>query len=146
MGERKRSPRPRRQATKVETKLADRRLRAGLTQAEMAELTGISLAHYRRLERGQMRNPPLRFLVNCALVLQAELLDIVEDEWLTWMPFDQRHPEPPTSATPSRRLCRGAARANRNTPRDTNTCSMAVLELPSDLIGNSPAFSPRLRR
>lgn len=95
VAQRQRPPRPRRQATKVETKLAERRLRAGLTQAEIAEMTGISLAHYRRLERGQMRNPPLRFLVNCALLLEVDLLDLIEDEWLTWMPFDQRHPEPP---------------------------------------------------
>jgi transcriptional regulator with XRE-family HTH domain len=95
VSEAKRKPRPRRQATKVETKLADARLRGGLTQAEMAELTGISLPHYRRLERGQLRNPPLRFLVNCAIVLHVDLLDVVDDEWLQWMPFDARHPTPP---------------------------------------------------
>jgi transcriptional regulator with XRE-family HTH domain len=91
----KRAPRARRRATKGETKLADRRLRAGLTQEEMAALTGISLAHYRRLERGQITNPPLRFLVNCALVLRVDLFDVIDDQWLEWMPFDQRNAGPP---------------------------------------------------
>lgn len=61
----------------------------------MAALTGISPAQYRRLERGQIENPPLRYLVNCALVLRVDLFEVVEDRWLEWMPFDRAHPSPP---------------------------------------------------
>lgn len=67
--------------TKAETKLARRRIAAELTQGELAEAVGISLPTYRRLERNKMRNPPLRYLVNCAIELDCDWRELVEAEW-----------------------------------------------------------------
>jgi hypothetical protein len=55
---------------------------------QMAPNTGVTLATYRRLERGQNRAPNLRYLANCALVLRVELDDLIEDEWREWWVFD----------------------------------------------------------
>ena len=54
---------------------------------QAVSLIGISLPTYRRLERGQTPNPPLRYLVNCALALgyttTEQLIELFEDDWLT---------------------------------------------------------------
>lgn len=68
----------------LETRLAIERVRAGITQAELARVSGVPLTTYRRLERGEMWNPPIRYLTNIALTLDVDLLDICEDEWLEW--------------------------------------------------------------
>lgn len=60
------------------------------TQASMSEKTGIPLRTYRRLENGEMENPPITYLVNCAIVLGQPLEAICEQEWLSWTPFDPR--------------------------------------------------------
>lgn len=52
---------------------------------ELAEATGISIATLRRLERGAMANPPLRYLANCAIVLGVEVEDLIEDAWRQWL-------------------------------------------------------------
>jgi len=70
--------------TKAETKLAHRRIAADLTQGELAEKVGISLPTYRRLERNKMRNPPMRYLANCAIVLGCHWSELVEPEWEQW--------------------------------------------------------------
>ena len=99
MNERRRKLRPRPRATKGETKLARARLSARLTQQQMSEMTGLSLATYRRLERGSVRNPQLRHLSNCAIVLNLRLIDILDDQWLEWTPFDRSTAaEPPLRA------------------------------------------------
>lgn len=67
----------------------------GVTQEELAEALGISVPTYRRIERGETDNPPLRYLVNCALALGVELDAVVEEEWRTWKVFDQERPQPP---------------------------------------------------
>jgi hypothetical protein len=72
----------------------------------MAALTGMSLATYRRLERAELENPPLRHLVNCVLVLRARIPDIrlgeiIEPEWLQWLALDDRTIEPPQPPTPA---------------------------------------------
>lgn len=67
----------------------------GVTQEELAEAVGISVPTYRRLERGQVDNPPLRYLANAALALGCELDTLIEDDWRTWKVFDQAHPAPP---------------------------------------------------
>lgn len=67
--------------TKLETKLARRRVAADITQSLMAQKVGISLPTYRRLERNKMRNPPLRYLVNCAIELGCHWSELVEPEW-----------------------------------------------------------------
>lgn len=61
----------------------------------MAALTGMSLRTYQRLENGEVDNPPLRYLVNCAIVFGVDWLELVEDEWLEWMPIDPRLTDPP---------------------------------------------------
>ena len=81
--------------TRIDTKLAALRVQAGVTQTELATMVGLSLAHYRRLERGQIENPPLRYLVNLSLALGVPLADVLEDAWLEWLSLDQRHPQPP---------------------------------------------------
>jgi len=69
------------------SKIAARRQEAGLSQRELSELTGISMRQVQRLDGGEIDNPPIRYLVNIAMVLKVDLLDICEDEWLDWMDF-----------------------------------------------------------
>lgn len=78
--------------TRPRTKLAHARQSRGVTQDELAEAIGVSPATYRRLERGQADNPPLRYLINAALALGVPVDDLIEDEWRTWW---QRYPEDP---------------------------------------------------
>jgi transcriptional regulator with XRE-family HTH domain len=85
--------------TKVETKLAALRVSRGVTQEEMAKATGISYSTYWRLERGRYKNPPIAYLVNCALALGCELDDILEDDQKEWCVFDQRAAKPPDAKT-----------------------------------------------
>jgi len=68
----------------------------GVTQEELADAIGISLPTYRRLERRQTENPGLRYLMNAALALGADLDLLIEDEWREWMVFDHDRPSPPT--------------------------------------------------
>jgi hypothetical protein len=64
----------------------------------MALATGPSVATYQRLERGEMSNPPLRYLVNCAIVRKVELDEVIEDEWREWYPFDVEPKELPAAS------------------------------------------------
>lgn len=57
----------------VRSRLAVARQSRGLSQERLAPTVGLSLATYRRLEAGRIDNPPLRYLVNCALALGVEL-------------------------------------------------------------------------
>lgn len=69
-----------------------------LTQDQMAWVTGIPIATYKRLERGELRNPGVRYLINCATVLGCELDELVEEEWLEFAIFLAGGPsEPPPS-------------------------------------------------
>ncbi|HLX32625.1 MAG TPA: helix-turn-helix transcriptional regulator [Gaiellaceae bacterium] len=77
-------PRP----AKIRTRLAYARLAAGLTQQEIAKMTGISIASYGRLERGLIHNPPLGWLANVAIVLNHNLEDFIEDEMREWQPLN----------------------------------------------------------
>lgn len=58
-------------------------------------MTGLSIATYQRLGRGELWNPPLRYLVNCAIALEADLDDVIDDDWRTWHSFSARAKEPP---------------------------------------------------
>jgi transcriptional regulator with XRE-family HTH domain len=59
----------------------------GVSQADLAEVTGISQRNLSRLENGEMTNPPLRYLVNCALALGLDDWRVlVEPEWEQWAP------------------------------------------------------------
>lgn len=102
MADRRARARP--ELSKADTRLAKRRLDARYTQKDMARLTGISLITYRRLERAEIHNPPLRHLVNCWLVLRVKtpelrLADVLEREWLTWLQLDPAAPGPPEPET-----------------------------------------------
>lgn len=67
-----------------------------ISQRELAEATGLSLRTIQRLEAvGHSDNPPLRYLVNCAMALDVPLEDILESEWLSWRVFDVRAGTPP---------------------------------------------------
>jgi transcriptional regulator with XRE-family HTH domain len=73
------------------------RLSRGLTQAQLAELTGISKSSVERIEKSRDGAVNLRHLVNIALALDCELLDVVDDDWLGYRRLD-------ISAPPPRRL------------------------------------------
>lgn len=75
---------------RVRTRLLERRRAAGLSQRRLAELTGISLRTLQRIERAEVDNPPIRYLTNCAIVLECELEDLIEPEWREWRPFNGR--------------------------------------------------------
>jgi DNA-binding XRE family transcriptional regulator len=72
---------------KFRTRLELERWTRDHTQQWMSEKTGIPLRTYRRLENGELTNPPIRYLVNCALVLDMPLEDICEPDWLRWSSF-----------------------------------------------------------
>jgi transcriptional regulator with XRE-family HTH domain len=80
---------------KPRTKLAARRLGTGLSQQRISELTGIPLRTIQRLERGNIDNPPIRYLVNLAEVLECRLIDVCEDDWIKWTVFNVSASEPP---------------------------------------------------
>jgi transcriptional regulator with XRE-family HTH domain len=68
-------------------------------QPQLAALSGgLSVSTIRRLERGEMPNPPPRYLVNLAFVLQVDSpLELCPPEWLRWRDFtaDGSQPHPP---------------------------------------------------
>jgi transcriptional regulator with XRE-family HTH domain len=78
-----------------DTKLARARMSRGVTQEELAQAVGISVPTYRRLERGEVRNPKLGHLVNCAIALGVELGNVIEDDWLEWLPFNKSNATKP---------------------------------------------------
>jgi transcriptional regulator with XRE-family HTH domain len=82
---------------KRKTRLQEAREIIGLTQDEMARRAGIRLRTYQRLESGTVANPPIRYVVNCALALALELSEVCEPEWLAWLPSaPARKPTPLT--------------------------------------------------
>lgn len=88
MGERRSNP------SKKVTKLAEIRVRFGITQAELAQGSGVGLRALQEIERGDIRNPRVRYLINLAMTLGLDLEDICEDEWLSWTTFPGGPPEP----------------------------------------------------
>lgn len=71
------------------TYLAGLRLEADLTQSQVARAVGLSIASYRRLERGENDNPPLRWLVNCRIFFSRDVRDLLELDWLEWKTLDR---------------------------------------------------------
>jgi hypothetical protein len=55
---------------------------------------GISLASIRRLERGKVENAPLWWYVNCAIALNVELSEVLDDELRRWH-ASAKAPAPP---------------------------------------------------
>lgn len=73
----------------LRTRIAQRRLRAGLNQEELAERTGFSVPTIQRLERGMTFNPGIRQLASIARVLDCSVDDLIEPAWRTAeRPFD----------------------------------------------------------
>ena len=64
------------------TRIARARLKADLTQSQLAAATGLSLRTVQKLDRGEMTNPPIRYLANVAHVLDRDIWDLCEPEWL----------------------------------------------------------------
>ena len=71
------------------------RLFRDLSQAELAALAGISKSSVERIERSDDGAVNLRHLVNLALALNCELLDIIDDDWLCYLWMDASAPPPP---------------------------------------------------
>jgi transcriptional regulator with XRE-family HTH domain len=69
------------------SRLALVRRAKGRTQENVSDLSGIPLRTYQRLEAGSVSNPPIRYLVNLAMVLETTLEDICEPDWLEWTEF-----------------------------------------------------------
>jgi transcriptional regulator with XRE-family HTH domain len=78
-----------------ESFLAWWRKRRGVNQQEMADAVGVSLSTYRRLERGQIDDPGVRILHNCAIALGVTLYDIIPAEWSHWTQFGEDAAKPP---------------------------------------------------
>ena len=78
-----------------EDRLKRLRVFRDLTQQQLADLVGISKSSVERLERGDAPTLNLRHLVDIALVLGCEsLLEVVEDEWLTFRHLNKTAPQP----------------------------------------------------
>jgi len=67
----------------------------GVSQADLAAITGISVRNLSRLENGEMSNPPLRYIVNCARALGVPWQQLVEAEWEEWEPNLRRRADLP---------------------------------------------------
>jgi transcriptional regulator with XRE-family HTH domain len=80
------------------SKIAARRLELEISQRQLSKLTGISMRTIQRLDAGEVDNPPIRHLVNIALVLDVLVLDICEDEWLSWTVLSDGAPKLPLKA------------------------------------------------
>lgn len=70
--------------TVVRSRLAARRVDAGLTQVELATAVGLSVSQLRRLERGRHPNPGIALLARCAIALGCEIEDLIEPAWRVW--------------------------------------------------------------
>jgi hypothetical protein len=58
----------------------------------MAERSGVKLGSYRRLERGELANPPVRWIVNCAIILDVSWQDLWEPAWNEWLDLGRSAP------------------------------------------------------
>ena len=74
-------PAPRPGATTGGTRFARTRLERGLTQSQVADAAGVSIATLLRLDSGAADNPSVRVLGNCAIALGVAIEDIIEDAW-----------------------------------------------------------------
>ena len=68
------------------TRIETLRLRAGLTQAQLAENAAISIRTLQRIEHRDTQNPTIRALANIAIALGVELEDVIEPAWREWLP------------------------------------------------------------
>jgi transcriptional regulator with XRE-family HTH domain len=69
-----------------QTRLNAARRKRQVSQYELSQVTGISERTLSRLENGEITNPPLRYLVNCAKALGMDWHELIEPEWEQWEP------------------------------------------------------------
>jgi transcriptional regulator with XRE-family HTH domain len=80
------------------TWLSRYRREAAVEQGELAAATGISQRTLQRLESGETDNPPLRYLISCAMALGLDDWHLLlEDEWLR--PLGNKAPRRAKSST-----------------------------------------------
>ena len=82
-----------------DTPLSYQRIRQGVTQEELATAVGVSVRTIRRLEAGEMTQPSIRLLMNCAFALGERLQMICQPEWLEWTVFTEGVDAPPDPET-----------------------------------------------
>ena len=68
----------------------------------MVRDTGIPMSTYQRLEAGGYERLPYQALYNCAVVLQVEIDELIDDRFKEWTTFHPRASRPP--AVPSWRV------------------------------------------
>lgn len=83
------------QQAQGDSPLAQLRISRGVTQAELAEVVGLSVTTLARLEHDRVKNPPLGWYMNCAIALDAELHDVLGDEQLVWKKYSSAASAPP---------------------------------------------------
>ena len=70
-----------------ETWLSRYRREAGVTQHLLTSATGISTRTLQRLESGDYENPPVRYLISCAVALELDDWHLLlEDRWREPLP------------------------------------------------------------
>lgn len=77
-----------------QTRLNYIRRSQGVSQNELSAVTGISQRTLSRLENGELTNPPLRYLVNCAKALGVPWQELIEPAWEEWEPCLRKNQEP----------------------------------------------------
>lgn len=80
------------------SRLTRARLRAGVSQAELAKAVGVSAKTIHQLEPkwdAGTADPRIRLLHNISVALDVPLLKLCEPKWLTWNDLNGRTPEPP---------------------------------------------------
>jgi hypothetical protein len=76
------------------TLLAHWRIKQGMTQVALAKAAGIPIVTYRRLERGQIKNPRVGWLTNCGWVLMIDPAILLSD-YENWIPLRGGPRKPP---------------------------------------------------
>ncbi len=89
------TPPERPSSAESDTPLSYQRISAGVTQQELAVAVGVSVRTIQRLESGQVAQPSLRLLINCAIALRVNLGQICQGEWLDWTVFTEGVNGPP---------------------------------------------------
>jgi len=67
----------------------------GLGQGNFADAVGMSQRNLSRLEHGDMKSPPLGYLVNAAVLLGVDWLELVEDDWTKFRALRNGAPSEP---------------------------------------------------
>ena len=71
-------------------------MKRGLNQRQMHEFTGVPLSSYQRLEAGKYVRVPYEQLKNCAIVLELDVEELLEERYKGWTVFSGDAKEPPS--------------------------------------------------